>query len=194
MKKLLILIVSILMISCNSTITEEFEKLQPKLEEDIHYQVSKWKAYKSGIEELKDIDYSESPDAVTLEQYKVSFQSVSQEITNWIEVSDGLKADVNGLDYSYKDLFPNIVNWAEEKKITLNSYLESEIINDIIKNYSSPIELSDYELIENLEDVVRYSVTEKSSGLKFYIQLNKESNGYRSSLKLDEESYVAFLK
>lgn len=194
MKKLLILIVSILMISCNSTITEEFEKLQPKLEEDIHYQVSKWKAYKSGIEELKGIDYSENPDAVTLEQYKVSFQSVSQEITNWIEVSDGLKADVNGLDYSYKDLFPNIVNWAEEKKITLNSYLESEIINDIIKNYSSPIELSDYELIENLEDVVRYSVTEKSSGLKFYIQLNKESNGYRSSLKLDEESYIAFLK
>lgn len=182
------------MISCNSTITEEFEKLQPKLEEDIHYQVSKWKAYKSGIEELKDIDYSENPDAVTLEQYKVSFQSVSQEITNWIEVSDGLKADVSGLDYSYKDLFPNIVNWAEEKKITLNNYLESEIINDIIKNYSSPIELSDYELIENLEDVVRYSVTEKSSGLKFYIQLNKESNGYRSSLKLDEESYIAFLK
>lgn len=198
MKNTWILLVLLIMSSCQSSkIDKALETLKPKIEDNIKYQVAKWKTYKSDAEEFKTLDYDENPDALTLEEYNNYFESVTKQVNDWYENSKEIEAEFTSLKqfYRYSDIFPFVVNWAESIKESKNSWIESEIIEKIVDEYSVPLSISAYELVEDLGgDVIRYKVHEQHTGLEFIVQLNKVKDGYHDSLRLTEESLATYLK
>ena len=92
-------------------------------------------------------------------------------------------------------MFPFITNWAKSIKESEYRWIEAEIVEKIISEYSTSLKLSNYEFLEDLGgDVVRYKVSEPVTELEFIVQLNKTRDGYRESIRLVEESLDNFIK
>ena len=198
MKNTLLTLMALIIISCRtSEVDKALEVAKPKIEDEIKYQVAKWKTYKSDVSEIKGINYNENPDALTFKEYEAYFTSVTRQINDWYKNSKEIEKDFtqSGHFYKYSDVFPFITNWAKSIKESEYRWIEAEIVEKIISEYSTSLKLSNYEFLEDFGgDVVRYKVSEPVTELEFIVQLNKTRDGYCESIRLVEESLDNFIK
>ena len=102
MKNTLLTLMALMIISCRtSEVDKALEVAKPKIEDEIKYQVAKWKTYKSDVSEIKGINYNENPDALTFKEYEAYFTSVTRQINDWYKNSKEIEKDFTQSGHFY---------------------------------------------------------------------------------------------